>query len=325
VGNKAAVFPLQLLGFDVDVINSVQFSNHTGYPKGHRGDVLNGDQLRSLWQGLELNGLLDSIGHVLTGYMGSASMLQGVVDVVSNLQQRKSTTNASDSMPSSVRYVCDPVLGDQGIWYVPRALVDIYRQQVLPLADVVTPNQFEIEQLTGMSITCLDEAVEACALLHQLGPSLVMLTSVIFPADAEHAAATETDNESMHEKDTMTVLTSFLPPSSSTSSPPQQVVYQLKCPILPGQFTGTGDLCASLLLAQTALHPDDLPLALEHVVNTMAAILQRTHQASLQQQRGTNSESKVKDNGVQSRELQLIQSKADIENPPRRFRATRIR
>lgn len=83
VGNKAAVFPLQLLGFDVDVINSVQFSNHTGYAKKWEGDALNGTQLGSLLEGLERNDLLSRTDHLLTGYIGSESFLHGVLKVLS--------------------------------------------------------------------------------------------------------------------------------------------------------------------------------------------------------------------------------------------------
>ena len=99
VGNKAAVFPLQLLGFDVDVIHSVNFSNHTGYPFGWEGDVLDGDMLIKMVDGLERNGLLlggcgrcggggevGRIGNILTGYIGSESFLRAVVTVVQKLK-----------------------------------------------------------------------------------------------------------------------------------------------------------------------------------------------------------------------------------------------
>lgn len=107
VGNKAAVFPLQLLGFDVDIINSVDFSNHTGYPNGWEGSVMDGDTLLKMVDGLERNGLLLSdfpegeeefcgkdgdgarigrIGNVLTGYIGSESFLHSVVTVVQKLK-----------------------------------------------------------------------------------------------------------------------------------------------------------------------------------------------------------------------------------------------
>ena len=71
VGNKCAVFPLQLHGFDVDPILSVQFSNHTGYGSW-KGEVMTGEQLQSIVEGLESNGLLEGYTHVLTGYIGSA-------------------------------------------------------------------------------------------------------------------------------------------------------------------------------------------------------------------------------------------------------------
>ena len=78
MGNKSAVFPLQLLGFDVDVVNSVHFSNHTGYPNGFKGDILKGNQLKEILCGLEANDLLRDIGYVLTGYIGSQSFLEAV-------------------------------------------------------------------------------------------------------------------------------------------------------------------------------------------------------------------------------------------------------
>ena len=87
VGNKAAVFPLQLLGFDVDVINSVQFSNHTGYDQKWEGDVLNGGQLDSLLDGLERNDLLKNTQHLLTGYIGSESFLRSVIRVLNTLKK----------------------------------------------------------------------------------------------------------------------------------------------------------------------------------------------------------------------------------------------
>ena len=131
VGNKSAVFPLQLLGVEVDPVNSVQFCNHTGYAAGVRGDVLQGDQLRALVDGLGANGLLAGYTHLLTGYIGSPSFLRAVVDALVAMR----AANA----PEAVAYFCDPVLGDGGKLYVPEALVEIYRDDVVPLATVRTP------------------------------------------------------------------------------------------------------------------------------------------------------------------------------------------
>lgn len=115
VGNKSAVFPLQLLGMDVDIINSVQFSNHTGY-KVFKGKRLDGADLHELLDGMETNNLLrDAHSHLLTGYIGSVSLLDAIVRVYKRLR-------AAHSDPSKLLYVCDPVMGDLGKLYVPLEL-----------------------------------------------------------------------------------------------------------------------------------------------------------------------------------------------------------
>lgn len=270
------MFPLQLLGFDVDIVNSVHFSNHTGYSQGFKGDVLKGDQLRAIMEGLENNGLLTETKHLLTGYIGSVSFLEAVLDVLRIIRKH-----------SSVRFVCDPVLGDRGEFYVPEELVAVYRERVVPLADVITPNQFEVEQLTGLKVDSLESAQKACKILHEVGPSIVCITSIVIPG----------------YDSTMSIV------ASQSSNNGEADVWCIEFPRLPGNFTGTGDLCAALLLAHTQLK-GNLPEALEMVINTMSAVIERTHQAS-----GTTA---------QSCELRLIQSRKDIEDPPIRFKARRL-
>ncbi|XP_034707299.1 pyridoxal kinase-like isoform X2 [Vitis riparia] len=193
VGNKSAVFPLQLLGYDVDPINSVQFSNHTGkllilhsnslrtlkpeicqleYLAGYptfKGQVLNGQQLGDLIAGLEENNLL-YYTHLLTGYIGSVSFLNAVLEVVHKLR----------SVNPKLTYVCDPVMGDDGKLYVPTELVAIYREKVVPVASMLTPNQFEAELLTGFRIVAEKDGREACNILHASGPSKVLLYNCLF-------------------------------------------------------------------------------------------------------------------------------------------------
>ena len=125
VGNKCAAFPLQLLGFHVDPINSVQFSNHTGYCT-FRGAVLQGDELLNLIEGLKENDLLGGYSHVLTGYIGSSSFLEAVVRTLRTLREAN----------PAIEYYCDPVMGDNDELYVPQELVAIYRETVVPLATV---------------------------------------------------------------------------------------------------------------------------------------------------------------------------------------------
>ncbi|KAK8327374.1 hypothetical protein V6Z11_A11G178200 [Gossypium hirsutum] len=166
VGNKSAVFPLQLLGYDVDPINSVQFSNHTGYPT-FKGQVLNGQQLLDLIEGLEANNLL-YYTHLLTGYIGSVSFLKSVLEVVDKLR----------SINPNLTYVCDPVMGDEGKLYVPEDLVSVYREKVVPVASMLTPNQFEAELLTKLRIGSETDGRKACKILHAAGPSKVVITSI---------------------------------------------------------------------------------------------------------------------------------------------------
>ena len=309
MGNKAAVFPLQLLGFDVDVVNSVHFSNHTGYNGGVEGDVLKGNQLRDILDGLERNGLLANVGHILTGYIGSESFLEAVLDVVERVRKKSSGSQ-------HVRYVCDPVLGDHGKFYVPVELVDVYKSRVIPVADVLTPNQFEVEQLTGISIETMDDAKKACMRLHEMGPSLVIITSLVI-ADStkeENNCPTISIVASQVRKTRMQQTNG----GSGVSALPE--MWSISCPQLPGAYTGTGDLCAALFLAHTAIQPNDISGALEKVIDTMYAIIERTHRHS-----ETCGESEIKvDSLVAARELQLIQSKREIENPPQLWKADRI-
>jgi pyridoxine kinase len=223
------VFPLQLLGFDVDVINSVHFSNHTGYQGGWTGDVLNGDQLRSILSGLEKNGLLQDVSHLLTGYIGSESFLTAALEVLKTLRKY-----------SKVRFVCDPVLGDAGNFYVPQELVKVYQEKVIPLADVVTPNQFEVEQLTGVTIKTLEDAKNACQILLDMGPTLVFITSVELQDHAESP-----------DEPLITIL-------SAKRSELGDEFWRIDSPLFPGHFTGTGDLTAALLLGHSAKTPNDL-------------------------------------------------------------------
>ena len=133
VGNRSATFPLQLHGIHVSALNSVQYSHHAGYGD-FPGGVLDGGELDTLIGGLRRNGQLAWYSYLITGYARSESFLERILDVVAQIR----------SVRPSMRYVCDPVLGDDGSLYVPEALVALYRDKVAPLATVMTPNQFEL-------------------------------------------------------------------------------------------------------------------------------------------------------------------------------------
>lgn len=284
VGNKSAVFPLQVLGMEVDTINTVQFSNHTGYAGGFTGEKLGSDALWALIDGLDKNELL-GYTHLLTGYMGSADTLETIVKVATKLKQRN---------PGLI-YVCDPVLGDNGKLYVPEELVALYKSKIIPLADIVTPNQFEVEQLTsGMPVTSIDDAKARMAELHALGARTVVISSL---------------DANIVEGGQLQVLGSYKGAEAAgvlAAQPPY--TFSIKFDRLSGHYTGTGDLFAALFLAWSHKHPIQPHTAVEHATATLQAVVRRTATAMAAATEAGHGPSKAS-------ELRLIQSKADIENP----------
>ncbi|XP_055352635.1 pyridoxal kinase-like isoform X2 [Paramacrobiotus metropolitanus] len=226
VGNRSAVFPLQVLGFDVDFINTVQFSNHTGYPVV-KGSVLDELSLQELYDGLKENDLDRQYSHLLTGFVRSKGLLCKLGDIARDLKR----TN-----PSLV-YVCDPVLGDHGKMYVNADVLEVYRDTILSLADIMTPNQFEAELLSDIRITDAQSAVKAMDCLHDKGPRTIIISS------------SELGNEE--------VLVAFA--SSMTAS-----------------FNGTGDLFAAVFLAWHTKSDGNLQHSLEATVSTLQAVIRRT-------------------------------------------------
>lgn len=282
VGNKSACFPLQVLGFEVDTINSVQFSNHTGY-KHVKGQVLDDVQVGELIDGLKLNSI-DRYTHLLTGYIGSASFLEKVKSVVEHLK----------SVNPNLIYVCDPVMGDHGKMYVPEELLPLYKERIIPLADIVTPNQFEAELLTGLKIENEADAIKAMEWFHQHGVKTVVLSS------------TDLGNE-----DELIGLAS----STLTGSANR---LRVGIPRLPANFTGTGDLFAALLLAWMHHSSNDLKTSVENTLDTMQAILQRTLK-SAQMEAGEDVPLSVR-----NLELKLVQSLDDIRKPKSKTKAVKF-
>ncbi|KAM4796390.1 pyridoxal kinase [Rhinophrynus dorsalis] len=292
VGNKAAAFPLQILGFEVDTVNSVQFSNHTGYTHW-KGQVLNAEELQELYEGLKLN-QVTQYDYVLTGYTRDSSFLASVVDIVQELKRQN---------PQLV-YVCDPVLGDkwngEGSMYVPEELLPVYKDLVVPVADIITPNQFEAELLTGRKIHTRDEAVQVMDMLHSLGPNTVVITSSDLPAS--------------QGEDFLITLGSQRRVGEDGRTHTQRICLEL--PRVDAVFVGTGDLFAAMLLAWTHHHPNNFKLACEKTASAMQLVLQRTIR-SARALAGPG----VKPSYAQL-ELRMVQSRKDIETPELIVKAT---
>jgi len=167
VGNRAATFPLQRLGHEVWAVNTVEFSNHTGYG-AWRGRIASADQVAEIVHGIEALGLLPRCDALLTGYVGDAAL----ADVVLDTAQRVRSAN------KRAIWCCDPVLGDidTGI-YVKPGIDRFFRDRAIPAADLVTPNHFELEHLTGTKVATMDQALAAARSLLK-GPKLALITSL---------------------------------------------------------------------------------------------------------------------------------------------------
>lgn len=167
VGNAAAVFALQRLGVEVWPIHTVAFSNHPGYG-GFRGRAADPAAVRELVEGIAARGALARCDGVLSGYLGTASLGEEVLAAVARVK----AANAA------ARYCCDPVLGDAGRAYVPADVAAFMRERALPAADVVTPNRFELEWLSGRNCASLAQVLAAIEALHAAGPQVVLVTSL---------------------------------------------------------------------------------------------------------------------------------------------------
>ena len=275
VGNRAATFPLQRLGHDVWAVNTVEFSNHTGYG-AWKGRVAAPEQVRDVIEGVAARGVLGSCDAVLSGYLGDAALGEVVLDAVAAVR------NAN----RAALWCCDPVIGDvdRGVFVRP-GIPEFFRQRAVPLADLVTPNHFELEMLTGRTVGTLEAARDAARTLlapngHAAGPKVVLVTSL------RHADTTGDSIEMM----------------AVTAAGAWRIVTPLLAfTVAPN---GTGDAVAALFLAQW-LETRDVAAALSFAASTIFAVLEATSRAG-------------------ERELQLVAAQDALVAPPRTFAAVRL-
>jgi pyridoxine kinase len=184
VGNASAVFPMQRLGVEVWPIHTVQFSNHTGYG-AWKGRVFDGPAIEELVEGIAERGVLPRCDGVLSGYMGSADIGNAILAAVARVRAAN---------PQAL-YCCDPVIGDTGRGvFVRPGIPEFMRDHAVPAADIITPNQFELDFLSGLTTRTTASIKEAVLAVHLLGPQAVLVTSVEAqetPADAMDMIAGE--------------------------------------------------------------------------------------------------------------------------------------
>lgn len=241
VGNRAAVFPLESLGFDAIAVNTVQFSNHTGYG-AWTGMVLPPDHIADVLKGVEARGAMDGLHAVLTGYMGDATLGDVVLSAVAR---------AKAGNPDAL-YCCDPVMGDVGRgFFVRPGIPEFFRSRAVPQADIITPNQFELEYLTGRTVTDLASALAATRAARDLGPRWVMVTSLT------RADAPADRIEMLLDGPIGAFL--VVTPRLDLTPPPN----------------GAGDCVAALFLAKF-LETGDGALALSHAASAIYAVFKAT-------------------------------------------------
>jgi len=237
VGNRSAVFPLERLGIEVWPINTVQFSSHTGLP-GWKGMCFPGSHVRSIIDGLEAIQVLPRCSALLSGYIGDISVGQAILHAVRLVKSKN----------QSALYCCDPVMGDlpDGL-YVHKDLPDFFRSALVPSADIITPNHFEAELLSGISIQTETDALKAARILHALGPRIIIITSYKLTAE-KNVGCFLSDGENG---------------------------YIIETPRLPfaSPIKGAGDLMSALFLG-IYLRDGNPVAALESAVNCLWGMLQ---------------------------------------------------
>lgn len=241
VGNSAAVFPLQRIGVEVLPVYTVTFSNHTGYG-AWRGPLIAPSDVAEVIAGIEDRGVFPEIDVVLSGYQGS----DGIGDVILDAVSRVKATN-----PNAI-YACDPVMGNakSGCFVAPEIPV-LLRDRVVPSADIVTPNQFELGYLTDTQPDTLESTLAAAAALRATGPEVVLVTSVERPD---------------REPDTIEML-----------AVDARGAWIVQTPLIPMKANGSGDVTAALFTAHYR-ESGDAADALARTVSSVYDLLALTNE-----------------------------------------------
>ena len=242
VGNSAAVFPLQRLGHDVWPVNTVHFSNHTGYG-AWRGPLLAAGDVADVIAGIHERGVLGQVDAVLSGYQGAEDVGAVILDAVARVK----------SLNPAAIYCCDPVMGDVDTGMFVRAgIPEFMRDHVLPRADIATPNQFELDFLSGRTTTTLAEVLAAADVVRATGPRHLLVTSVVHddsPADLLEVIAISDEG-----------------------------AWAVTTPRLPIVVSGAGDMVAALYLAHLTASQSPAE-ALGATTSSVFAVLKKTIEA----------------------------------------------
>ncbi|WP_306214861.1 pyridoxal kinase PdxY [Actinoplanes sp. RD1] len=242
VGNSAAVFPLQRIGVEVVPVYTVNFSNHTGYG-AWRGPLIPPADVADVLLGVEERGVFPQIDAVLSGYQGGV----GIGDVIVDAVRRVKAAN-----PAAL-YACDPVMGNakSGCFVAPE-IPELLRDRVVPVADIITPNQFELGFLTGTEPASIESTLASADLARAMGPSTVLVTSVERPD---------------REEGTIEMLVVA-----------DAGAWLVSTPHLPFKANGSGDVTAALFTAHFVA-TRDAAVALERTASSVFDLIETTYKS----------------------------------------------
>lgn len=242
VGNASAVFPMQRLGCEVWPVHTVQFSNHTGYG-AWTGRVFDGPAIEEIIDGIAQRGVLGRCDAVLSGYMGSSDIGNAVLSAVKRVRE----------VNPAALYACDPVIGDVGRGvFVRPGIPEFMRDQAIPVADLITPNQFELDYLAGMQSSTLATAKQAVLRVQAMGPRVVLVTS-------------------LHTEDTPDDCIDLLAGEDGA-------FWRVRTPKLSVHVNGAGDAITALFLVHY-LRSRSAPTALAEAAASIFGLLKRTEEA----------------------------------------------
>lgn len=242
VGNSAAVFPLQRAGHEVWPVHTVNFSNHTGYGDWG-GPLIPAEQVTDVINGIERRGGFEKVDAVLSGYQGGPDIAGAIVDAVTRIK----------AVNPDALYACDPVMGNaKSGCHVSDEIPPLLRDKVVPVADIITPNQFELGFLTGKDVNTLEETLDAVKAAQAMGPRVVLVTSVQRPeADDNVIEMLAVDGDE---------------------------AYLVSTPYLPFKRNGSGDVTAALFTGHY-LNTRNAGEALGKTVSSVYDLLEVTYKA----------------------------------------------
>ena len=242
VGNSAAVFPLQRAGHEVWPVHTVNFSNHTGYGDWG-GPMIPASDVTSIIDGIEKRGAFPQIDAILSGYQGGPDIADAIVEPVRRIKAAN---------PKAL-YACDPVMGNaKSGCFVSDEIPPLLRDRVVPVADIITPNQFELGYLTDSEVGTLDQTLAAVKKAQEIGPKTVLVTSVKRPETAD-------DQIEMLAVD-------------------GDRAFLVSTPLLPFKRNGSGDVTAALFTGHYT-ETSDVKESLRRTASSVYDLLENTYEA----------------------------------------------